>query len=64
MDFSEGGGLRRERRVWIFFAAKSPVWFACARLAGMSSDNKPMCGCLAEGYQLHVSSGRSRLPTR
>ncbi len=58
------GGLWRERHISIFFVAKSPVGFAHARSAGVASDNKTTRGRLAEGCWLHVSPGRSRLPTR
>ena len=55
------GGVRWERRVWIFFAVELAEWFAPARLAGVASDTKPMRGHLAEGP---FSLSRSRLPTR
>jgi hypothetical protein len=38
--------------------------FACARLVGAASDNKPTHGRLREGRRLNVLSGISSLPTR
>ena len=58
------GGVRRERRVSMFFTEKLPVLFARARSGGATSNNKPTRGRWEEGCRLHVSPGRSRLPTR
>jgi hypothetical protein len=58
------GGVRRERRVSMFFAEKFAVLFARARSGGTTSNNKPTRGRWEEGCRLHVSPGRSRLPTR
>ena len=47
-----------------FFGVKSTVGFACARLAGAASNNKPTRSRLAEGSRLHVLPSRSRPSTR
>jgi hypothetical protein len=48
----------------MFLAEKLPVFFARAQSAGAASNNKPSRSRLEEGCWLHVSPGRSHLPTR
>ena len=46
------GGVRRERRVSMFFAEKFAVLFARARSGGATSNNKPTRGRWEEGCRL------------
>ena len=48
------GGVRRERRVLIFFATKLLVCFTGAPFGCAASNNKPTRSRLAEEYGLHV----------
>jgi hypothetical protein len=55
MEMQWGGGVRRERRVLIFFAKNRWCVSLVRDSAGAASNNKPTRGRLAEGYGLHVS---------